>query len=122
MKRILSWMVVLVFALVLAGCQSMGKKKETPSDQTDMEKSAMQEVQPETETDANQPADTTDTTAAPLGGGRTHVVQKGDTLFSLARQYYGPENQRMWRKIWEANRDKVPQPDQIKVGQELIIP
>ncbi|MCC7291379.1 MAG: LysM peptidoglycan-binding domain-containing protein [Phycisphaerales bacterium] len=54
------------------------------------------------------------------GGGRTHVVAKGDTLYSLARQYYG--NQSKWRDILEANRAQISNPDQIKVGQKLVIP
>jgi len=51
---------------------------------------------------------------------RTHVVKKGDTLFSLARQYYGDAAQ--WKKIYQANGDRIPNKDQIKVGQELAIP
>ncbi|MBL8841844.1 MAG: LysM peptidoglycan-binding domain-containing protein [Planctomycetes bacterium] len=51
---------------------------------------------------------------------RTHVVRKGDTLFSLAREYYNDNAQ--WRKILEANRDRISNKDAIKVGQELVIP
>lgn len=57
--------------------------------------------------------------AAPTGA-RKHVVRKGDTLFSLARQYYGDESQ--WKKIFQANGDRIPNKDQIKIGQELSIP
>jgi len=57
--------------------------------------------------------------AAPTGS-RTHVVKKGDTLFSLARQYYGDASQ--WKKIYQANGDRIPNKDQIKIGQELSIP
>ena len=50
----------------------------------------------------------------------THVVDKGDTLFRLARQYYNDE--RRWKDIFEANQDRVANPDMIFVGQELVIP
>lgn len=53
-------------------------------------------------------------------GQRMHVVAKGDTLFGLARQYYG--DQRRWRDIYEANRSTLADPNQIRVGQRLVIP
>lgn len=53
-------------------------------------------------------------------GGRVHVVQKGDTLFKLARQYYN--DQARWRDIWEANKTRVPDPNKLQVGTRLIIP
>ena len=52
---------------------------------------------------------------------QVHVVRKGDTLFSLARQYYSGDASK-WRRIYEANRDRIADKDRIKVGQELIIP
>lgn len=53
-------------------------------------------------------------------GARTHVVQKGDTLFKLARRYYNDQSK--WRTIWEANRARIPDPNQIEVGTKLVIP
>lgn len=65
--------------------------------------------------------------AAPAGGemlsasfGRTHLVAKGDTLIKLSRYYYG--NDSGWKGIWEANRNRVPNPNQLAVGTNLIIP
>src|SRR5688572_9411762 len=52
---------------------------------------------------------------------QVHVVRKGDTLFSLARQYYSCDASK-WRRIYEANRERIADKDRIKVGQELIIP
>lgn len=52
--------------------------------------------------------------------GQTYVVQKGDTLYKLARQFYGDQSK--WKAIWEANRDRVPNPDRLYVGTELYIP
>jgi nucleoid-associated protein YgaU len=53
-------------------------------------------------------------------GGRTYIVQKGDTLFSLARKFY--DDQARWKDIWEANRTRLPDPDKLLVGMKLIIP
>ncbi len=54
------------------------------------------------------------------GAGRIHVVQRGDTLYSLARQYYNDNSQ--WRRIYEANRNQIGDPNVLKTGQKLIIP
>ncbi|NOS85704.1 MAG: LysM peptidoglycan-binding domain-containing protein [Ignavibacteria bacterium] len=51
---------------------------------------------------------------------RTYVVQSGDTLSKIAKQYYGDAGKYM--DIFNANTDKLSDPDKIQVGQELIIP
>jgi tetratricopeptide (TPR) repeat protein len=56
----------------------------------------------------------------PTGQLKTHVVQKGDTLQSLALRYYG--NRSAWEKIYQANRSGMPTKDTLKIGQELVIP
>jgi nucleoid-associated protein YgaU len=53
-------------------------------------------------------------------GARTHTVQAGDTLSALSKRFYGDGNQYM--KIFDANRDKLKDPDRIQVGQVLNIP
>ena len=52
--------------------------------------------------------------------GRIHAVQRKDTLYSLARMYYN--DHRQWKKIYEANRDRIANPNMIKVGMNLVIP
>ena len=51
---------------------------------------------------------------------RIHKVVAGDTLSKIAKKYYGKAGDYM--KIFEANRDKLKDPDKIFPGQELIIP
>jgi LysM repeat protein len=53
-------------------------------------------------------------------GAQTYSVQSGDTLSKIAKQFYGDAGQYM--KIFEANRDKLKDPNQIQAGQELKIP
>ncbi|MBX3750220.1 MAG: LysM peptidoglycan-binding domain-containing protein [Opitutaceae bacterium] len=52
--------------------------------------------------------------------GRRHTVARGDTLFSLAQQYYG--NRSRWRDIYEANRNQLPDANSLRLGMELVIP
>lgn len=54
------------------------------------------------------------------GGHKTYTVKSGDTLSKIAKEFYGNANE--YHKIFEANQDKLQSPDQIKVGQELVIP
>ena len=56
------------------------------------------------------------TTTAPA----TYTVKSGDTLSAIAERFYGNANDYM--RIYEANRDKLENPDTIRPGQELVIP
>lgn len=60
------------------------------------------------------------TASAPTSGARYHTVAKGDTLYAIARAYYG--DQRRWRDVYEANRGDLPDPNMIRTGQRLLIP
>ena len=51
---------------------------------------------------------------------RVHKVVAGDSLSKIALKYYGKAGDYM--KIFEANKDKLKDPDKIFPGQELIIP
>jgi nucleoid-associated protein YgaU len=58
--------------------------------------------------------------ASAAAGGGSYTVQKGDTLSKISKQYYGDANKYM--KIFDANRDKLKDPDKIQPGQVLTIP
>ena len=51
------------------------------------------------------------------GSGSTYTVQAGDSLSKIGTRY-GVS----WKEIFEANRDKLDDPDKIYPGQELTIP
>lgn len=65
--------------------------------------------------DAPQPA-----SAAPAAGGQTYTVQAGDTLSKIAKQFYKDANAYM--DIFNANKDKLSDPNKISPGQQLVIP
>jgi 5'-nucleotidase len=56
--------------------------------------------------------------AAAHAAGGSYTVQKGDTLYKIAREHYGDGKQ--WQRIAAANPGLSP--NTIKVGQKLIIP
>lgn len=49
-----------------------------------------------------------------------YTVARGDTLGKIARQFYGDAAQ--WTRVYEANRDKIADPDHLEVGIVLTIP
>jgi nucleoid-associated protein YgaU len=54
---------------------------------------------------------------APEASTVTYTVQSGDNLTKIG-EHYGVS----WQKIFDANRDKLDDPDKIFPGQELTIP
>lgn len=53
-------------------------------------------------------------------GGRSYVVVTGDSLSAIAKREYGDVKE--WRRIFEANRDIITNPDLIYPGQTLRLP
>lgn len=51
---------------------------------------------------------------------RTYTVKPGDSLSKISREFYGDANKYM--KIFEANKDKLTDPNKVNVGTELLIP
>jgi nucleoid-associated protein YgaU len=58
--------------------------------------------------------------AADAKQGRTHTIAKGESLSKIAKKYYGDAKQ--WRKIYEANKDTIKNPDLIFPGQVIKVP
>jgi nucleoid-associated protein YgaU len=52
--------------------------------------------------------------------GKTYTVKPGDSLSKIAQQFYGKASE--YNRIFEANRDKLDDPNKIQPGQELVIP
>ena len=54
------------------------------------------------------------------GAGRTYTVVAGDSLSKIAQRVYGSAGR--WPAIFEANRDKIKDPNLIHPGQILTLP
>ncbi len=52
--------------------------------------------------------------------GKTYTVKSGDSLWKIAKQFYG--NGAAYTKIASANSDKIKNPNLIYPGQVLNIP
>lgn len=51
---------------------------------------------------------------------REYTIEPGDTLSAIAKKFYG--NASDWKKIYEANKTKIKNPDLIYPGDKIIIP
>ncbi len=62
----------------------------------------------------------TEPRAAPPAHARTHTVQAGETLIAIAQAKLGQGSR--WSDIWDLNRAAVPNPNQVRRGQVLVLP
>jgi nucleoid-associated protein YgaU len=67
---------------------------------------------------ATAPAAASSAGSPALGLG--YEVQSGDSLRKIAQRIYGDEMK--WKRIWEANKAQIPNPDRIQPGMQLSIP
>jgi len=51
---------------------------------------------------------------------RRYVVRDGDTLAAIAENVYGDET--LWPLILEANEERIPDPEHLRIGLSLLIP
>ena len=139
--------VVTLAAFVLTACE---QKKPEPAMQQPEKNDKLSQMDnpppanmdpyandPYARDNAAKPSDTTATKKVPpksgtasakdeklasgkTAGGRTHIVQKGETLSSLAQKYYG--DKKKWKVIWDANKSVVPNKDKLTPGTKLTIP
>lgn len=60
------------------------------------------------------------TKSSSSSSGKTYTVKSGDCLWKIAKQFYG--NGADFMKIYNANKDKISNPNLIYAGQVLTIP
>ena len=53
-------------------------------------------------------------------GAQSYVVKQGDTLASISRKFY--RTSARWKKILDANKKNIQDPEKLKIGQSLVIP
>ena len=59
--------------------------------------------------------------AGPVSG-RRYLVQKGDSLYSIAKRFYGSANNARVQSILQANRSVLPNSAALRPGLTLVIP
>ncbi len=50
----------------------------------------------------------------------THIIIANDNLYNLAKRYYNDGSK--WNEIYKANKNRMKDPNALKIGQELLIP
>ncbi len=68
-----------------------------------------------------QARDQTRHAAQPQEGATTYTVRENDRLWTIAERHYDGMGVH-WRRIFEANRDQLDSPDDLRPGMELVIP
>ncbi len=121
MKYALS-LAMFAAAMMVVGCSSNNKKPAMNSSVTDI-RPMIQPIQPVQPVQPIQPvvADTSPVavaSATPAITGNSYTVQKGDTLFKIARARYGDAS--AVKKIKEANPGLDA--NHIKTGQKINLP
>lgn len=53
---------------------------------------------------------------------QTYVVQKGDTLWGIVKQFYGEPTEGRITEVYEANKDVMPSKDTVVVGRMIRLP
>lgn len=69
---------------------------------------------------ATQTPEAVATTSQQSGSGREYVIQKGDTLGAIAARELG--SAKKWESIYQANRDRMKNPSDLRIGKALRIP
>ena len=96
----------------------LGKKEEKPKADFSNVQSGSSSTAPERP--AAPPEQGNVGTTGRVASDDTYVVVSGDSLSKIAKREYGDMNE--WRRIYEANRDQIKDPDLIHPGQQLKIP
>ena len=106
---------LLASGLTLAGAGAYALEDQPQEPQTEEQIDQGTEIEQEAEDTGATEQEATEESQAQ---GEEYVVQEGDTLASIAKEKLGSEDQ--WQSIAEANG--LENPDQLQVGQSLIIP
>jgi nucleoid-associated protein YgaU len=73
---------------------------------------------------SSRPASARPATPAPAAPDRVeptpHVVQSGENFWTISRLYYG--SGRFYKALWKANADRVPRPEDLRVGDTIRVP
>lgn len=66
------------------------------------------------------PIKNVETNKSPLAAEKTYKIASGDSLYAIAKKFYGDSN--LWKKLAAANAGKVGENGSLRVGSTITIP
>ncbi len=111
--RLFPWLAVVLALAFLSGCAAMCG--------VDEQKAQPAPPPPPKEVKAT-PAPVTDKPAPPPALPTTYTVEKCDDLFSISAKPQIYNDPWLWCLLWNANKDKIKNPNKIKEGMVLTVP
>lgn len=96
------------------------KGKETPASTPQQRAGEKQQPRPGSAQPGSPQPQGTNAPKPQAPSQRDYVIQSGDSLSKIAQRFYGNAND--WQKIYQANKDKIKDPNLIHPGQKIIIP
>jgi nucleoid-associated protein YgaU len=107
--------------LIIAGKAPSDAAKNTVWDKIKQIDSAYQDLAADFTVDTSiAPAAAANASDHHHGDEQTYTVQAGDTLSKISKQFYGEAS--LYMSIFEANRDRLSDPNRIQTGMQLRIP
>jgi nucleoid-associated protein YgaU len=92
-----------------------------PKDPTNIQGKVVEPAPSGPAAEASRPVEPPKASADAAKAGRTYTIKADDTLWGIAKQFYGKGSQ--YKLILDANKDKISDPNaNLPVGMEIIIP
>jgi nucleoid-associated protein YgaU len=115
MRHYLPVFLTLVFSslLLLSSCKDKKATDEKANKPVEVQKTAPKAVAPE-------PVKKVAPAPPPKPAIKKVVVKEGEWLYDISRREYGTSQG--WKKIYDANKALIDNPDLIFPNQELVIP
>jgi len=119
--RVQTILVLVAGLLLVVGCQAKKSGEVPPLAAEELQPAPPVEPAPVavTEVETTKGSEGKAPPAPPTGS-QTYTMKAGDTLYGVARRFYG--DGKLWTKIFEANKDKIRDVSDIRIGTVLVIP
>ncbi|HVO66982.1 MAG TPA: LysM peptidoglycan-binding domain-containing protein [Syntrophales bacterium] len=124
-SKLMAWIVTLFWLLSLftVGCAQKAAVKEKPAGgEAVAQKESAAGAASEKGTTAEGKKVAADKSKRKKGKVESYVVKKGDCLWRIAKMKGIYNDPFLWPVIYEANKDKIKNPNRIYPGQKLVIP
>lgn len=124
------WCGLAAVSLLALGCEANKPQDEQQTSMVDMRYDTLappsESAEPYDSYESYEEDATAESAAVPdvppsATQGEVYVVKPKDTLYGIARARYNGDHTK-WKLIYEANRERISDPNRIQVGMKLIIP